>query len=129
MRLRMEGYRSPLMDSGAFGPPDPAGVRLAEIRPSPGWSARIGVYEGEPENRGRALEGIVLSFDGEPTPPSRSDGFLYVEADREPSRIGVVTAGWELVDRTSWQEWGSVLASQQTFTVEDGRLTVHLRAR
>lgn len=127
LSLNMDGHRSPSMGEEVFGPMDANGVRLAEIRPVEGWSARIHVYEVEQGERSRALEGVELAFDGQAARPTDATGFVYVEASRAPSRIEVLTPGWELLDRSSWTEWGSVMAAQRTFTVEDGQLTVHLR--
>ncbi|MFT5288907.1 MAG: hypothetical protein ACI8QS_000367 [Planctomycetota bacterium] len=129
MSLWMDGHQNPILNEDIFGPPDAEGVRHAEIQPRKGWSVRIHVYEGTNDEGARSLEGIVLAFDGQATAASDSNGFLYATAGEQPRQISVLSPGWELVDRSSWEEWGSVIAADQAFTVEDGRLTVHLRAR
>ena len=60
---------------------------------------------------------------------SNSSVRIYFAAEKEPDQVAVLSPEWELVDRSSWDEWGSVIAADQAFTVEDGRLTIHLRAR
>ena len=127
MKLEMDGHRSPELDGDAFAPPDHRGVRVAEIVPVPGWSAIVHVYEGENEDAVAPLEGIVLTFDGVATRKTDAEGFVYAEGHEQPRSVDVLTTGWAIVDRSSFADWGSVRASDGAFTVEDGRLTVHLK--
>jgi|GEM_PF-2013024 len=129
LTLWMEGYRSPVMNEDLFSPPDANGLRTAEIPLRKGWSVRIHTYETRDGEDLGPLEGIVLAFDGNRTTPSSAAGFIYSEADESPTHLQVITPGWQLVDRSSWSEWGSVFAQDGSFTVEDGRLTVFVQAR
>ena len=126
IQVELEGHRSPVFDQDDFQPPDANGVRLLEVVPQPGWSARIHVYEGRDEDRDGSLEGVVLAFDGVPLPPTDARGFVYAEAAERPRRLDVMTPGWALSDRASYSEWGSVRAEDGAFTIESGQLTVHL---
>ena len=126
--VRIKGYKQATLLGEDFGEPDEGGIRHAEIIPEPGWSADVRVLEGVHDQGVRLLEGIVLAFDGRATTPSDAAGLIHAEADQPPKHLEVLTAGWDLVDRASWDEWGSVIAAGGRFTVEQGRLTVYLKA-
>ena len=96
----------------------------AEIGMVAGWSARIQITD----EAGDGVPGVVLAMDGVLLEPSDAYGRLAIDRESKPTRLSVVTPGWELVEHHSWDDWGTVFENGE-FTLEQGRLDVFLRRK
>lgn len=96
-------------------------VWRATVAMEAGWSAQFWLTEdNEP------VAGVVLALDGVPLPASDASGEVKAELDAKPTRLSIVTPGWELLEHHSSEAWGTLFPTGE-FTLGNGGLDVFLR--